>query len=213
MKTKEVTAKVDETQALKRVAAFEKDVDEVLALLGEGMKLVLADDVAYERAADVLLDVKAQQKIMAEEHEGFLVDAKRLIDRVNGWFKPALEKAARAEKAYKEALRDYKAHLEARAHGLREAARKLPEKEAKKRDALLDEADALSPPKVAGISFQAGIEIEVFDFEKLPREYKQLVADNKAIKAAVEKGEHIPGVRWSSSPVVRVTPKHAGREA
>ena len=206
MKTQTQTAQVNETLALKKVEQFEKDIDEVLAL-GEG-PLVLAGDEDYVRACNLLVDVKARQKVLADEHKGFKAEVQKLVDRVNGWFKPAIEKHARAEARYKDAIREYNVALEARIIGLKQAAKRT--KNADERDRLLFEADTIGAPKVAGISFTPRIEIEVYDFEALPRSYKLLVADEASISVAVQNGEKIPGVRWKDARSVTVNPKNAG---
>lgn len=206
MKLPKRVAEVDESAALKRVQHFEKEIDEVLAL-GDG-PLILAGDEDYVRACNLLVDVKARQKVLAEEHRGFLTEVKKLVDRVNGWFKPAIEKHARAEARYKDAIRDYNVALESRVTGLKQAAKRT--KNVDERDRLLFEADSISAPKVPGISFTPRIEIEVFDFEALPRGYKLLVADEASIANDVRNGEKIPGVRWKDARSVTVNTKNAG---
>ena len=137
MKAKMITTQVDEALALKRVKGFDEEIEEVLALVPKGGKLVLNDEGAYLGACDILLDVKVRQKALAEERDGFMAEVKKLVDRVNGWFKAPIEKHARAEEVYKDAIRAYCLHVEAQAQGLRQAAGKLPEKDEEKREELL----------------------------------------------------------------------------
>jgi hypothetical protein len=212
MKTQLTTVKLDETELAKKARKFEHDIDEVLALTGD-KPVELTNDQAYEDACEVLLDVKVREKTLAEDYKEETAGLKAMLARVSSIFKPAQDKHAEAEAKYKEAVRAYVLHLEAQAHGLRIAAGRLGPKDSAKRDEMLREADELTVPKVKGIAFTPRIEIEVWDFEKLPREFKKLVADEALIGLAVERGEEVPGVKWTDARSVRITPKHAGREA
>lgn len=207
---KAITAKVDEGKALAKVQEFEDEIDEVLKLVGPG--LVVEDDEGYAKACEALLDVKVRQQVMEAEHEAFLEDVRRLLDRVNGWFKPAREKYGKAEALFKGAVRDYALRLEAKAHGLRKAAAKLGPRDEARRQAYLEEADRIGLPKVPGISFQGKLAVEVYAPEKLPAEFLMSVPDEKKIRLAVERGEDVPGVRAKDERIVKVTPKHAGKE-
>lgn len=203
-------AKVNETEALKRVREFEREIDLVLALAPKG-NVTIENETDYARVCDLLIDIKVRQKVLTEEHAGFMLDVKKLIDRVNSWFKPAIQKHATAEARYKDALRVYALHVEAEALALRQSASKV--KDEGKRDELLNRAEALCVPKVAGVAYKSGIEVEIFDFDQLPREYKVLVADQDSIKAAIALGKKIPGVRWKDARSIAITPKNAGKGA
>lgn len=208
------TAKVDEGKALARVREFEKEIESALKALVplEGDENAIADDDAYRVACETLLDIKARQQVLAEEHAGFLADVKKLLARVDSWFKPAREKHAHAEAILKQAIRDYVIRTETKAKALRKAALKLGARDEEKRESLHQQADETSAPKVTGISFVHKLEVEVVDFGKLPPDFKVMVADEDKIKIAVERGEDVPGVRWKDARTVRVEPKRAGRE-
>ena len=210
---KKTTIELDETKALKQVKHFEEEIDEVLAIIepAEGKSAVnLTTDAGYASACDALIMVKERQKILEAEHEGFMVDVKKLVDRVNGWFKGPREKHAKAEAIYKELVRGYNLRLEAQATALRETASKS--KDEARAIELYSQADDLAAPKVPGISFSSKRKIEVFDFAKLPKEYKKLVADEKVIALAVERNEKVPGVRVQDIRTVIVTPARAAKE-
>lgn len=199
---------VDEAGAQRAVREIENEVGEALALIPPPRAQLDAD--GYRAACELLLAVKARQKIVDGEREGFLRDARALVARVEGWFAPARERLNEAEAALKAHAREYVLACEARAYGLRAAAGKT--KDGERANELLTQADSCTPPQVPGISYAKKLRLVIDNPLAVPSDYCRRVPDEAKILAALEAGEKVPGVRAIVDRTVRVTaPKSEAR--
>lgn len=205
-----LSASVNQAAALARVNDIEKEI--VTLVQHVGSDVALQDDEDYRVACDLLIGVVVKRKWVEEQKDGFMEDVRRLVARVDGWFAKPLERLDAAEAAFRKAVQDYALTLEARAQGLRAAAAHLPARDEKKALSMLDEANGAHPPKVAGISLTTKVKVEIIAEKNIPDQYWKRVVDVKAVEAAIERGENVPGARAVVTKSVRVTPKHAKGE-
>lgn len=163
----------------------------------------------YQAVAALLLEVKTRANVVSDEYDAFVADAKRLIERVRGWLKPAVDKHAVAETLAKDLLSRWLLSRAEQAAELRAKALKTKSQAAANK--LFDEANALEEaPKVRGIAVTASSSFEIVDADALPEEFTTRAPNTAAIKAAIAAGHNVPGVRVLHSRVLRVTPPKGG---
>ncbi len=199
-------AEVDQAEVLAKVKEIERDINSIQKRAGE---IRVEDDDDWRVAAGLLLATKEKLNYVSEERKGFLADVQKLVDRVEGWFAKALEDGEALEASFRAALKDRVLALEARAHGLRLAAAKLPAKDAAKSEKLFEEANTCVAPKVPGIVPLLKVRAEITDEKKLPEWAWKRVVDMKAIEAKLQANEIVPGAKGVLDVTIRVTPAHA----
>lgn len=198
---------VDQAVVLGQVKTIEKDVKAIQKRIAAVEKI--EDEEDYATACGVLLEIVEKRKYVEEQREGFMEDVRKLVERVESWFKPALADIDKAETFFRDALEAYAVTLAAKAKGLRATAARLPERDWARVQELRDEADALVPPKFPGISITTKVKLVIDDEKKIPDKYTKRVPDAKLIQAELERGVDIAGCRLEEDKSVRVTPKHA----
>lgn len=199
-------ANVNESQALAKVREIEDDLAIVLEAISEE-PLTCTDDADYQAAAEQLITVVLKRDYVNEQLGLFMADAKKLVERVNGWFAKARNDAGEAEAYFRNALREYAVALDDQAHELRVLASKT--KDSEKSDELFAKANALHPPKVPGISLSGKVRVEVLDESKVPEKFWRRVVDLDALALEADANRKVPGVKFTNDKTVRVTPKHA----
>lgn len=208
--TLKMHAEIDQAEVTKQLAIVERELKEVVEKLdedGEPMKVTDTDD--YKVACALLIATVLKRDRIAEWKAGFMERVQALVDYVDESFAEPEAKAAEAEQYFRAALSEYALAQEEKAKALREAAAHLPERDAKKAEKLLDDANECTPPKVPGISLLPKSKVEIVDEKKLPAACWKKVVDMKAVEAAFDRGEQVPGARLVHSVTVKVTPKNA----
>lgn len=159
----------------------------------------------YQAVAALLLEVKARANVVNDEYDAFVADAKRLIERVKGWLKPAVDRHTAAESLAKDLLSKWLLSRAEQAAELR--AKALNAKSQAAANKLFDQANALEEaPKVRGVAVAASSNFEIVDAAVLPEGFFTRVPDCGLIKAALAAGHNVPGVRVTHSRVLRITP-------
>ncbi len=203
-------AEIDQGEVLQQLAVVEDELAEVVEKLSEdGTPMKIDDEDDFRVACALLIATVVKRDKIAEWKEGFMERVKSLVDYVESSFAEPETKAEEAEAYFRVAIAEYALGQEQKALSLREAAAHLPERDAKKAGVLLDNAKDCAPPKVPGISLLAKTKTEVIDEGKLPSFAWKKVIDMKAIDAALERGEKVPGTRRIDSFTVKVSPKNA----
>lgn len=173
--------------------------------------LAVADDADYKHVCDLLFEVAAKKKSVAERKEEVVGPAKQIIAAVNGWFKPLETALVELETNAKSLVREYNVFKESERIRLLKEATKLGRKDPAQARALQSDAEAVLPPKVKGIAFVGKLDVEVLDPAKLPAKFFKRVVDEEALQAAVDAEEITPenaakfGVVVTDNRTVRVT--------
>lgn len=210
LRSEDLSATLDEGAALRKV----KDIDKAIALVrkkaGDGISIEDEDD--YRLACDLLISTIERRNWVREEKKAFMADVKKLVERVDGWFKPTLSRIDDLEKEIKEALAEWARQLHAKGVGYRRAAARLPARDEEKAAELQRKADACEPEKYPGVSFKRSPQIAIVDEARIPERFFVRVLDRKLLEAELERGEEIPGARLEADWTISVTPKNARKE-
>lgn len=175
-----------EKQRIADAAATESA--QMLAMLTH-FEIVTKD--SFEECAAILKDVTGRIKFLDEERKVSVEPLNQEVKRINGWFKPALDRLKEIQTTIKGAmgryeLRQREEQQRLMAAAAAEAQRVLvtqPEGMASAH-ALVQQAAAAQAPAVAGISGREVWTWEVTDASKLDRRF--LMPDPKAIEAWVK---------------------------
>lgn len=205
-----LTASVDQTKALSIVKAIEKEATELAEGVGAPDVQMIETDHEYTVAGDVLIGIVERRKYVEEQREGFLEDVRKMIARVESWFTPVLDTIGKAESYYRSQLEGFIKAKDAEAEALRQTA--ALSKTDKRAAELLEQANAIAPPKVPGIAIRRPTKVVVTDAKKLPKKFFVLAVDTKKLAVALEAGEKIPGAQLVVNVGLTVTPKNAKKD-
>lgn len=210
MKTKIETVKAELNTG--DVATYVKAVEKSLAELRadiEGTPAKLEDDDDYQVACELLVRVVNKRKELDGKRDAFEEAAKTMLAIAASLFKESYTNVDACEMPLRDRVEEYAKALEDKAYKLRVKAAALPPDKAKAIEKLLLQAEDFAAPKVGGISFQKGNDVEVFDPAKIPDEFTTRTVNKKALLAALESGRIVPGARFIPGKTVRVSPKNA----
>lgn len=146
---------------------------------------------SFEECAAILKDVTGRIKFLDEERKVSVEPLNQEVKRINGWFKPALDRLKEIQTTIKSAMGRYEVRQREEQQRLMaaaaaEAQRVLatnPEGMASAQ-ALVTQAAAAQAPQVAGVSGREVWSWEVVDEAALDRRF--LMPDSKAIEAWVK---------------------------
>ena len=187
-----------------------KEIDYIKASADGLADAGIEDAEDYAAVCGLLLDVVEKKKAVEEEKDKVLAPAKVIVDTVRGWFAPLEAAIADHEKRIKGLVREYAVKGEQiRALRLRQAG-SLAKADPIQARALVASANYMLAPKVNGISVTGKITFDVIDESKVPDQFFIRVINEKAIAAAVEAGEDVPGILVKDERTVRVTPSQRG---
>lgn len=191
--TATLTAESAENDANARTSEALQVVDVV-----KGTEITTAE--SYAVAVDMVSEIKTQRNAVESARRSFVDPLNEVVKRINGFFRPALDRYDECERILKSKLVEWTQNAE------RERQRLLEEAESQAQDGdlgaanvAIEEAEALVVPKVAGFSQSETWTGEVVDASKIPREY--LIPDEVKLRAVTKahKGDpKIPG--WKAYP-------------
>lgn len=169
-------------------------VEDAQAAANEIATIDVQDNSSYEVAAVILKQVKGQAKEIKAKRDAALAPLKAAMTEIKGWFEPALTYLEKGERHLKDQLSSHLAKVDEEQNKLLGEAERLDD--AEEQIALIRQQDALSAPKVKGISTRETWGYEVTDIDAVPDEWK--VLDQKGLAAQVrvtKEKTDIPGIR------------------
>lgn len=210
MKAKDETVKAElnTNDVNAKLGQIEKSLAQIRTEL-EDTPEQLEDDADYQAACALLVRVVKDRKWLDEQKTEFERAAKAMIKVVAALLGKGYTECDAVEIPLREKVEVYAKGLEDKAYKLRVQAAALPPTQAKKIETLLQRAETFEAPKVGGISFQNGDDVEVFDMAKLPNEFTTRVVNKKTLLAALQSGRIIPGARFIPGKTVKVTPSNS----
>lgn len=184
------TVNIDFPAAREAATEENNDADQALTAIKE-MVVESNDDLGT--ALVICAEVKESYGRADERRQRFITKAKEIIDEANDLFQPAMKSLGEAEEVIKKKITDLvgrrtteQDRLLVQAGGVGIGG------DAAAAQILMEEADALTVPKIAGLSVRESWDGEVTDPTKIPTEY--LMPDIKALKARSKSLGTDPGI-------------------
>lgn len=179
----------DEKTILVRTREIEAEAQELVGVLPG---LVITTPEQYEVAAGLVKDIAHKIKVADQERTISVKPLNDEVKRINDWFRPGLTKLKQVEEGLRKLMGDYvlrqraeAARLAAEAAAAAQRALATSAEPASEATALLKQAAAAEPPKVAGVSDKVRWTWRITDATKLPRAFQKLVPDETALDAWV----------------------------
>lgn len=194
------------TSLTKRGLAADESIVSSEAVLAQALLLKVETSEEVENAGVMLVQLKRWQEQVVARRQFLTRPLKEHVKRIEGLFRPTLEKLEKADEDIRAKVLAYrsKAELAAREQQqklLEEAQTAQAEGDSNKALALATEAQAVDAP-VKQMSFEdgGGLQVrkvwtfEVTDFGAIPHEFFTL--DDAKVRAAIKAGQtDIPGLR------------------
>mgnify|MGYP004453654631 CR=1 FL=1 len=188
----------------REIAKANAEATEAKEIAIVAQEIHIASDAEFREAGAILVEIKSKHKSLEARRKlitGPLMKAKKEVDAL---FKNPLASLKTAEGAIKKGLASYHTFKETEKQKLLADANAKADEGASPtevRDLLVTAAqEALSVPKVEGISLRTVMKFEIMDEDLLPRHL--LTPDLKRIRAAIQSGASVPGVRsWEEKSI------------
>lgn len=196
---------MEETQAQQTATEMH---GQSLVVSSAAKTILITNDVEYEQAAKLLLNVKEKIKVVDGKRKEFTAPLNQTVKNINAFFKAPLDDYRVAEQALKLAMAKFhNAREEARKQALLEAQKAAQSQEKSVFVEKMEKAADNQAPEAAGTHTREVMRFEIVDPKLVPRHYCS--PDEKKIREAIDVLDAntveitIPGLRiWKETMVV-----------